>query len=74
MYDRLDRALHKSKRRLSDVCHELDINVSEVDTDELLNVPCCNCDIWGNRFTEMIEDSDNYYLCEFCNDLDTLRF
>lgn len=74
MYDSLDRVLNKSRRRLIDVCHELEIDINNVNTDELLNVPCCNCDIWGNRFTEMIEEQDNMYICEFCENLDTLRF
>lgn len=73
MYDKLDRALNKTRSRLIDVCHELDIDINGVDVDELLNAPCCNCDIWGNRFTELIED-EGLLLCQFCNDIDSLRF
>lgn len=73
MYDNLDRALHKTKRRLSEVCQELELDVSDVSIDDLLMAQCVNCSIWGNKFTEMVEDGD-MYLCEFCNELDTLRF
>lgn len=73
MYDKLDKALNKTRRRLLDVCHELDIDINNVEMEELMNVQCINCNIWGNRFTEMIEE-DNFSLCEFCHEMDSLRF
>jgi hypothetical protein len=73
MYDKLDRALNKTRSRLIDVCHELDIDINDVNVDELLNAPCCNCDIWGNKFTELVED-EGLLLCKFCFDIDSLRF
>jgi hypothetical protein len=74
MYDSLDRALNKTKRRLSDVCEEMNIKVSDVDYDELLNAQCVNCGIWGNKFTELVYEDYDVYVCEFCDNLDTLRF
>lgn len=74
MYDNLDKALYRTKRRLSEVCKELDIDINDVDTEDMLMVQCINCSIWGNKFTEMIEDDQESYLCEFCDGLDTLRF
>lgn len=73
MYDKLDRALNKTRSRLIDVCHELDIDINNIDVDELINVQCTACNIWGNRFTEMV-DTEYLPLCEFCDNLDTLRF
>lgn len=73
MYDRLDKALNRSRRRLLDVCHELDIDINDVEVDDLMNVQCTACNVWGNRFTEMI-DSEDYPLCEFCDNMDSLRF
>lgn len=70
MYDKLDKALNRSRRSLLDICNDLGINAGAVDPDDLLNVRCVNCGIWGNRFTEMVDDE----LCLFCDDLDTLRF
>ena len=69
MYDKLDKALYRSRRSLLDVCNDMSINAGGVNAEELLNARCVNCGIWGNRFTEMVEE-----VCLFCDDLDTLRF
>ena len=74
MYDNLDKALYRTKRRISEVCKELGIDLNDVSTEDMLMVQCVNCSIWGNKFTEMIEYEDDSYLCELCDDLDTLRF
>lgn len=73
MYDKLDKALNRSRSRLIDVCHELDIDINAVDLEELMNIQCVMCSWWGNRFTEMIDDGD-YPVCEFCDEMETLRF
>lgn len=74
MYDKLDNALYKTRRRMIDVCHELDIDINDVNMEDMLNAQCVNCSIWGNKFTEMIYEDYDAYVCEFCNDMDLLRF
>ena len=73
MYDKLDRALYKTRNRLIDVCHELDIDINAIAVEDLINIQCTACNIWGNRFTEMV-DTDDLPLCEFCDNIDSLRF
>lgn len=73
MYDKLDKALNHTRSRLIDVCHELEIDINDVELDDLLNTQCVACSWWGNRFTEMVDDKE-YPLCNFCDDMDSLRF
>lgn len=68
--DKLDRALNKSRQSFIQVCSTLEIDPESISMDKLLNCRCVNCGIWGNRFTEMIDDE----LCLFCSELETLRF
>lgn len=70
MYVRLSAVLNHSRDSLVEVCESLGIDPSTIDP-ELLDVDsCCNCGIWGTNHVEQ----DGLPICNFCNDLDTLRF
>ena len=69
-YKLLDDTLNKTRDSLVDVCDSLGIDPKLVDP-ELLDVEACsNCGVWGKNHVEQ----DGLPVCQFCNDLDTLRF
>lgn len=73
LHDRLSKRLLKTRDRLLDVCDELDININDVDESALLVCQCTGCSIWAGIYNTK-QDSDGMVLCDFCYDIDTLRF
>lgn len=68
MLKELDKRLHGTRDNLADVCDELGIEMP--DPKKLTNCQCIECGIWGNKHSEMF-DSET---CNFCHNMDTLRF
>lgn len=65
MYRRLSRGLNKTRKTLSQVCTDLDIDIDSVD-DYLLEQhiqECSHCGIWG---TDHREDEDRFIVCKLC--------
>ena len=70
MYVRLSEVLDRTRDSLVNACKSLGINPSTVDPNLLDVESCCNCGIWGKNM-----ETDGYLpICNFCNDMDTLRF
>lgn len=68
VFKALDKRLHGTRDNLADVCDELEIDIPKVSL--LNNCQCIECGIWGNKRSEMY-DSET---CNFCHNIDTLRF
>ena len=70
MYVRLSSKLNNTRDSLVEVCKSLGIDPRIVNPALLEIESCCNCGIWGkNHIYE-----DGLPICNFCNDMDTLRF
>ena len=64
-YRRLQKHLNKTRKTLTQVCRELDIDIDDVD-DGLLQEhidQCSHCNIWA---LDLIEDTDNNPVCALC--------
>jgi hypothetical protein len=64
-YRRLTKSLNKTRKTLSQVCKELDIDIDDVD-DFLLEQhvqECSHCGIWG---TDHRQDEDSFAVCNLC--------
>lgn len=62
----LKNELLNTRRSLSEVCYELDIDVETVDTDKLGVYQCCGCGLWQ---TKLFPDLDGTPICRFCLEL-----
>lgn len=67
-YRRLAKALNGTRKTLSQVCRDLDINLDDVHDDLLQNAidQCSHCNIWSNK---LIEDLDGMPICTLCERL-----
>lgn len=67
-YRRLAKALNGTRKTLSQVCRDLDINIDDVHDDLLQNTidQCSHCNIWSNK---LIEDLDGMPICTLCERL-----
>lgn len=67
-YRRLAKALNGTRKTLSQVCRELDINIEDVRDDLLQDTidQCSHCNIWSNK---LIEDLDGMPICKICERL-----
>jgi hypothetical protein len=64
-YRRLSKSLNKTRKTLSQVCKELDIDIDYVD-DFLLEQhtqECSHCGIWGSDHKH---DIDSFAVCKLC--------
>jgi hypothetical protein len=67
-YHRLAKALKGTRKTLSQVCYDLDIDIDIVQ-DELLQDTidqCSHCNIWSDR---LVEDLDGMPICTLCERL-----
>jgi hypothetical protein len=67
-YRRLAKALNGTRKTLSQVCYELDIDIDAVQDDALQNTidQCSHCNIWSDR---LVEDLDGMPICKLCERL-----
>lgn len=67
-YRRLARALNGTRKTLSQVCYDLDIDMDAVQDEQLQNTidQCCHCNIWSDK---LIEDLDSMPICKLCERL-----
>jgi hypothetical protein len=64
-YKRLAKYLNKTRKTLSEVCVDLDIDIDTIE-DEVLDrhtQECSHCGIWGHDHRE---DSDAFPVCKLC--------
>lgn len=67
-YRQLARALNGTRKTLSQVCYDLDIDIDIVQ-DKLLQDTidqCSHCNIWSNK---LLEDLDGMPICRLCERL-----
>lgn len=70
MSDRLFTRLLYTRDNLKDVCEELSI---ELPTENDLScIQCTNCYLWVSK--RIVHYEDDIPVCNFCHDMDTLRF
>lgn len=69
-YKLLDETLNKTRDTLVAICDSLGIDSSEVNPSLLEVESCTNCGIWGRNHAHV----DDLPVCQFCNDIDSLRF
>jgi len=67
-YRRLAKALNGTRKTLSQVCRDLDINIEDVHDDLLQDTidQCSHCNVWSNK---LIEDLDGMPICTICERL-----
>lgn len=65
MYRQLAKHLNKTRKTLSQVCFELDIDIDEIDDQTLDNhiSECSHCGIWGSDHRT---DEDDFPVCKLC--------
>jgi NAD-dependent SIR2 family protein deacetylase len=65
MYRRLAKSLNKTRKTLTQVCNELDIDIDDVDDYHLEahTQECSHCGIWGSDHRE---DADQFPVCKLC--------
>ena len=68
--DKLFSRLLKTRDSLYDVCEELGIDVPEEDSLKCLQ--CSQCSIWRAKGNFMFDEG--MPVCDFCQDLQLLRF
>lgn len=64
-YRRLAKHLNKTRKTLTQVCKEYDIDIDEIE-DELLEQhiqECSHCGIWGSDHKF---DTDQFPVCKIC--------
>lgn len=66
----LEQRLFKTRDWLTDVCSELDVEMPNEDTIQVLQ--CVNCALWQLR--RHIKLEGGIPVCTFCSDLTLLRF
>jgi hypothetical protein len=65
MYRRLSQQLNKTRKTLTQVCSELDIDLDDVE-DDLLQASidqCSHCNIWAKALQD---DLDGNPICNLC--------
>ena len=64
-YRRLARALNKTRKSLTQTCHELGIDVDEIEDHLLITVidQCSHCNIWSQQ---LVLDLDENPVCPVC--------
>jgi len=67
-YRRLAKALNGTRKTLSQVCYDLDIDMDIVEDSLLQNAidQCSHCNIWSNA---LVEDPDGMPVCKLCDRL-----
>jgi hypothetical protein len=67
-YRRLAKALNGTRKTLSQVCRDLDIDMEAVQDEQLQNTidQCSHCNIWSDR---LVEDLDGMPICKLCERL-----
>ena len=67
-YRRLSKHLNKTRKTLTQVCRELEIDISEVEDYYLQKEidQCSHCDLWSK---ELKDDLDGNPICPVCYDL-----
>jgi len=64
-YKRLARVLNKTRKSLTQTCHELGIDVDEIEDHILMEVidQCSHCNIWSQQ---LVLDLDLNPVCPVC--------
>lgn len=64
-YKRLARVLNKTRKSLTQTCHELGIDVDEIEDHILMSVidQCSHCNIWSQQ---LVLDLDLNPVCPVC--------
>ena len=73
MFTELISSLKNTRKTLVMACKECGVSPTEVIVEELPIAACDNCGIWLST-KQLVFDATDTRLCNFCNDLDTLRF
>lgn len=65
MYNRLAKHLNNTRKGLTQTCHELDIDLEEVEDELLQQVidQCSHCNIWSFK---LLLDLDQNPVCPLC--------
>lgn len=65
MYRRLAKHLNKTRKTLTQVCNDLDIDIDDVEDEHLQAAidQCSHCSIWS---TDLQDDSDGNLVCGLC--------
>lgn len=66
MINRIEQALLNTRKRLFDVCKDLDTDLP--DRDELTVDQCSHCNTWHWQY-RLQEDLDGNPICTYCEDL-----
>jgi hypothetical protein len=64
-YKRLARILNKTRKSLTQTCHELNIDVDDIEDHILMSVidQCSHCNIWSQQ---LVLDLDENPVCPTC--------
>jgi hypothetical protein len=64
-YRRLAKVLNKTRKSLTQTCHELGIDVDDIEDHVLVEVidQCSHCNIWSQQ---LVKDLDYNPVCPVC--------
>lgn len=64
-YKRLARTLNKTRKSLTQTCHELGLDVDDIEDHILMNIidQCSHCNIWSQQ---LVLDLDENPVCPVC--------
>lgn len=74
MYNKLFTELINTRTRLHDAAYVLNIPLESINIDELDNsILCCaHCSIWRAKGHFVLQD--DLPVCDFCSDMELMRF
>ena len=64
-YKRLARTLNKTRKSLTQTCHELGLDVDDIEDHILMSIidQCSHCNIWSQQ---LVLDLDENPVCPVC--------
>lgn len=68
LYTALEDSLLGTRRALVNACRDLDIDIEDIDTHNLMCMQCSSCFVW-HRSSNIIDDLDMNPICKYCEEL-----
>jgi hypothetical protein len=64
-YKKLAKTLNKTRKSLTQTCHDLEIDVDDIEDHILVEVidQCSHCNIWSQQ---LVQDLDDNPVCPVC--------
>lgn len=73
MYDKVSKALARTRESLHSACHQLGVIAENLDPKLLTVTSCDNCGYWDIP-KNMLEEPDGTLYCKACVEIDYFRY